>query len=326
MKLYYSLSTLLFFLAANSSSAQTMFIDSSKYYTFQKAPSISEGVSFAMYFRENIYLDSINSNGEFYTVKLNAYFPEKNLEYKLRCYDSQVFYSGVVLELNSQDTFMVYELLIYNFKLKAQDTFRIQFPKAMMNITLVIDSVKEVTYLDGQKRLTQFFTMINNQHQEFLNNTLKFGSMGLGSNTGLVPFKILDRFVYEKVLISVCSNDNAIYKNNDRFDSWNPNDYCDDDDIYDMVLQIRKVSIDDISKIPLTIVPCPTNNYFKIELPNDNNSWEIQVMDMYGKQVLNTEVLNNWFDCSSWPSGVYTIQLLDTQNHQIHLGRISVQH
>ena len=35
------------------------------------------------------------------------------------------------------------------------------------------------------------------------------------------------------------------------------------DDIYDMVLQIRKVSINDISKLTLTIVPSPTNNYFK---------------------------------------------------------------
>lgn len=282
-------------------SAQTTFLDSSVYYTLSSAPSLSDGHSFTHYIKEFITLDSTTNSGEYYSIIFSSDFNFKT-RYSIKYKDEKVYFSGK-LRNEDQDSFEVRDLMIYDFMLNIGDTLKIQHSASGLNIKLLIDSVKTVPFKDGKSRLTQYYTVLLGNSSEYYSSKISFASNGMGSDFGLLPFKIKHRNTpYWQNLISLCQKDkNMVYSNNERYDIWGVSDYCDETEIIAMVDEIRKLNIDNQPYNSVQVFPNPIRNELHIE--GFESIGKYKIFDITGQiqqsgdltQVIYTEKLNSGF-------------------------------
>lgn len=311
IKLLFSISLLI--LTGKNINAQNRYLDSSTYYIFGNAPSISPGLNFATYSKESIFLDSINLHGEYYKVShsLKGFDPLYH-EYYLKVKGDTVFFNGTLYNENG-DSFKVDNLIIYNFSLNTGDTFKINHSASGLNLELLIDSIKYVQNQDNQLRKTQYYTILIdslNDHRVFLPF---FASQGLGSNYGLLPFKLIKRSLqYMHELISVCSKEKvAVYSANEIFDYWNIKDYCDEYEIIDLIDTIRSISIVKNNIQNIVVFPNPTNNILQLKGISSGN---ILIYNSIGQLIINTPFVNQ-INISNLPKGMYHIFIY--QDHKV---------
>jgi len=317
IKLLFSISLLALSSIAN---AQQKFIDSSSYYTYVNAPSLSQGLNFAHYSKETVILDSTNVYGDYFTVdyyvsNLNV-IPKFYSQYNLKCIGDKVYFTGK-LRSDNKDSFEVSDLEIYDFSLNEGDTLKIKHSLSGLNIQLLVDSIKNIQYEDGIYRETHFYNVIEGIPNEYYSHPIAFAAKGLGSNFGLLPFKLIRRNApFWQQLISVCGkNKKVVYSANDQFDHWNISDYCDEQAIVDLIDTIRSLSIDRLSYQLIKIFPNPVNNELSIQ---GVSSGTYSISSSVGKKVLEGK-FENYINISGLSNGIYYI--LIKQEDKIYVNR-----
>jgi hypothetical protein len=318
-KLLFSISLLVF--TANVK-GQSTFLDSSTYYTYVNAPSVSQGLSFAHYIKETVNLDSTNANGYFYTVYYYAsdfnVIPKFNTKYNLKCNGDKVYFTGK-LRNDNNDSFEVSDLLIYDYSLIVGDTLKIMHATSGLKVQLIVDSIKNVVYQDNQTRETHYYTIFEGIPNEFYRNGLTLAANGLGSNFGLLPFKLNRRNApFWQQLISVCKkNNNVVYSANDAFDHWLISNYCNELEIMDLIDTIRSLSIDKIAYQPIKVYPNPVNNKLFI---HGISSGDYIIFNSVGQMVLEGR-FDNYVNTAGLSNGIY--YLLIKQDDKIYYSRFA---
>lgn len=279
--------TSLFSILTTNLYAQKYFLDSSTYYTYVDAPSLSQGLSFVHYIKETLNLDSANSNGNYYTVDYFAsdfnMIPKFNTKYNLKYIGEKVYFTGK-LRNDNNDSFEVSDLLIYDNSLIVGDTLKIMHPASGLKIQLIVDSIKNKVFQDNQTREIQYYTIFEGIPNEFYRNGVAFTASGLGSNFGLLPFKLNRRNApYWQQLISVCNNNNVVYSSNDQFDNWLISNYCNEIEIMDLIDTIRSLSIDEIANKTIEVYPNPVNKELFV---NGISSGDFTIFNSVGRTLL----------------------------------------
>lgn len=249
--------------------SQTYFKDSSRYYSFSNTTSLS-GNGFAYYSKELIKLDSSTATGEYYTVQYSKHYSSSysvSHKYRLRAIDNKVFYTGLIIHDN-EDSFEVDDLLIYDFNLQTGDTMKIFHAASRLDIQLLVDSVKDRRYEDGELRNTFYYSIIKGINKEYLHEeSIQYAAKRFGSDFGLVPFKFIDRFhLHWQDLISICMDGNQLmYKDSFFTEHMELKDYCEEDSLLDMLIELRKYTLNNLISGRLKIYPNPVSNVLQIE-------------------------------------------------------------
>ncbi len=197
--------------------------------------------------------DSSNTNGEFYTItytakKFSSILNETDsTNFHLRVKNDKVYFTGKLFNFSS-DSFEIDNLLIYDFALGVGDTLKIIDALSGINYKYKIDSIVNITYLDGISR------------KAFYHDNYLFFAKGLGSNLGLIPFK---SFLLKSIpltyqeLISVCKNkNNPVFSENQIFSNWGIQFDCNEKTIIKLIDTIgNSISIDDIKIKIVKIFP-----------------------------------------------------------------------
>ncbi|NUM31038.1 MAG: T9SS type A sorting domain-containing protein [Bacteroidetes bacterium] len=327
IKLLFSISFVFTFV--NNINAQISFLDSSTYYTYCDAPSISEGLSFATYSKEFVHLDSVKGQEKFYSILYSSKdWKQHSYVYFLKEKNDTVFFTGTLYNENG-DSFKADNLIIYDFSLKVGDTLKIKHTASGLNIKLLIDSVKNVKFQDNQLRRTQFYKILTRAPSEYYRVTSPFfASQGIGSNFGLLPFKLIRRnSPFWQELISVCNVEKvAVYSANSSFDHWKIIDYCDELEIIHLIDTIRSVSIDKIKQNRVKIYPNPAHSFLQIEYPQGSPGWEITITNINGKAVLQSKENIHQISTKHLPNGIYYIQLTNKKFYHHETHKIIIQH
>lgn len=305
IKLLFSIS--IAFICNKNLNAQFSYLDSSTYYTYCDAHSLTPGLSFASYSKELVLLDSANSMETFYKVLYESKdwnWNQRSYVYFLKVKRDTVFFSGTLYNAYD-DSFEVNNLIIYNFNLNAGDTFKINHSASGLNIELLVDSVKNVKYHDNQIRRTQYYTVLSSGYNRV---TLPFSaSQGIGSNYGLIPFRIIrHNSPFWQELISVCNKDQmVVFAATESFNYLNIKNYCDEIEIIDLIDTIRSVSFDEISDQHTVLFPNPTNNILKVRGMSSGNAL---IYNSVGQLVVDV-TFENQINISNLPQGIYQIIL-----------------
>jgi len=300
------LASSLFILGSFSIKAQTFFLDSAVYYVHKSEPSQIPCLVFNSYFKELLLFDSIGQLGEYYTVERT---PGKNnfsdsLTYKLRVYQDRVYFTGTLTTIN-EDTFEIEDLMIYDFNLNVGDTFVVDEYTSGLKYKLVLDSIGQKVFDDGISRETYYWKTISG-YSEFSGYALHFIAKGIGSNKGLVCFPLTERLVYSQNVISVCFNNELVYKIPDTY--YLMEDYCNEDSIQSIIEKFRSVSVARVNKQTLKIYPNPVES----DLFIDGIKYEeYEIRDQLGKTVMKGFFENN-IDVRVPKTGIY--QLLIKSN------------
>lgn len=278
----------LLFLAVKNINAQNSYLDSSTYYTYIDAPSLSQGLNFSTYSKELIHLDSANAQEKYYSVFYNSKdWKQHQSVYFLRAKNDSVFFSGK-LQNESGDSFFVNDLLIYDFSLNAGDTMKISNSASGLNIELLVNSVKDVKYQDNQLRKTQYYTILSRSPAEYYRVPSPFfASQGLGSNYGLLPFKLIRRnSPFWQELISVCTQKNNIVYLSSYFNYWGNIDYCSETKILSKIDSLKNASINNLINKKLNIYPNPINDrLINITISETDNIKSVKIYNTMGKKI-----------------------------------------
>jgi hypothetical protein len=316
IKLLFSISLLI--LTGKNINAQNRYLDSSTYYIYGNEPSLSQGLNFATYSKESIFLDSINLHGEYYKVlhTLKNFNPLYHVYY-LKVNGDTVFFNGTLHNVDG-DSFKVDNLIIYNFSLNTGDTFKIKHSASGLNIELLIDSIKYLQNQDNQLRKTQYYTILIGRNNEYWSVPSPFFAwQGLGSNYGLLPFQLIKRNLqFEQVLISVCNKEKeAVYSANEFFDHWNIKDYCDESEIIDFINTISIISIGKNNIQNMVVFPNPTNDILQLKGISSGN---ILIYNSLGQLIIDTPFVDQ-INVSKLPKGMYHIFIY--QDNKVFRGK-----
>ncbi len=308
MKLIKLLFSISIFLVINNIKAQICFLDSSTYYTYCDAPSLSQGLSFATYSKEIVHLDSGNVQEKFYSISYNSKdWKQQSCVYYLKEKNDTVFFTGTLYSENG-DSFKVDNLIIYDFSLNAGDTFKINHSASGLNIELLIDSVRNIKFQDNELRKTQFYTILTGAPSEYYNVTSFFATQGIGSKFGLLPFKLIRRnSPFWQELISVCSKEKvAVYSANESFSHWNIINYCDEMEIINLIDTIRSLFIDKISIQNIVIFPNPVSNTLQF---NHISTGNVLIYNSLGHLIVDAP-FDNQINLSNLPNGLYHLFII----------------
>ena len=301
-------------LCNHSLKAQSFFIDGATYYTYKDAYSLSPGVSFASYFKEIIKLDSTNLDGEYYSVKRTSDLKIDSFTYQLKVKKDKVYYSGL-LKNNNNDSFLVKDLMINDFTQKPGDSLRISDVGSGLKLKFVVDSIKPRLFPDGIARQV-FYYSGKNSSPEYPRQPIRFIAKGLGSDAGLVCFKLTNRInPYWQELISICSS-KQVYSNT-SFSYLKKNNFCEEDSIIQMIKIIKqKASINGLKAEKYKVYPNPTNTVLMVTIIIPEKKLRVEIADFTGKiiyQDRNPLITNNRIiiDCSRYDKGFYTVLIQD---------------
>ncbi|MCK9480274.1 MAG: T9SS type A sorting domain-containing protein [Bacteroidia bacterium] len=297
------LSVSLVLLIGKPAKAQTFFEDSTYYFVYQDAYSLTPGLDFGTYCKELLRIDSIGDMGEYYTVERTPYKPfwgYDSLTYKLRVFNDKVYLSGFLTN-NNNDSFEINDLLIYDFTLDIGDTMFVSDTLSGLYYGLILDTIVDITYLDGISRETFYWSVID-PHNEFNNIKLDYTVKGIGSNRGLVYFELLVRRTGWQGLVSACKDNTPIYLNNPTHYPIDVEDACNEDTI-----RSRVISVEHIISIPLKIYPNPAQTeLFLQEIPLHS---AYRILNVVGAEVTKGVYEGNAIPVSALPQGVYLLQI-----------------
>lgn len=281
--------------------AQTFFLDSAVYYVHKSAPSLTPGLDRNTHFKELLLFDSIGQLGEYYTVERTPgkYNFSDSLTYKLRVFEDRLYFTGTLTTIN-EDTFEIEDLMIYDFNLNEGDTFVVDEYTSGLKYKLVLDSIGQKVFDDGISRETYYWKTISGYY-EFSGYALHFIAKGIGSNKGLVCFPLTERLVYWQNVISVCFNNELVYKIPDTY--YFVEDYCNEDSIQTIIEKFRSVSVVRVNKQTLKIYPNPVESDLFIDgIENEN----FEIRDQLGKTVMKGYFEKN-IDVRGLKTGVYQL-------------------
>jgi len=261
-----------------------------------------------------VNFDSSNTNGEFYTItytakKFSSILNETDsTNFHLRVKNDKVYFTGKLFNFSS-DSFEIDNLLIYDFALGVGDTLKIIDALSGINYKYKIDSIVNITYLDGISR------------KAFYHDNYLFFAKGLGSNLGLIPFK---SFLLKSIpltyqeLISVCKNkNNPVFSENQIFSNWGIQFDCNEKTIIKLIDTIgNSISIDDIKIKIVKIFPNPASNSIQV---NGIEKGPYKIYNSIG-QLQQSGNFENSIQIESLKTGLYYI--LIEQNNFILRGSL----
>lgn len=297
IKLLFSISLLVF---TSNVKSQNAFIDSSTYYTFGSTSSLA---NFYEYIKESVQYDSTNTDGEFYSV--SHYASKYNLftKYTLRAQNDKVYFTGKLYTFQRIDSFDVADLMIYDCSLKIGDTMVIAHTASNLYIKLLVDSIRDNYYFDGKPRQTHYYSFLVRGNES--DYAYMFATKGLGSNCGLVPFRINHRNApYSKRLISICNATNTNVYTKTEFDYWELKSFCDETEIIEKVKEIDKSSIENKPYPSIKVFPNPVKNELFI---NGNGSMSNYKIYNSTGQIMDFGQLDESVKTMNLPSGFYSI-------------------
>lgn len=302
IKLLFIISLILF---ASNIKSQT-FIDSSVYYTLTTMPNLSApDPGFESYIKEVVVLDSNTQNGAFYTVNYNCENREGkfNFKYQLKNKGNKVYLTGK-LDKYINDSFDVSDLLVYDFNLKKGDTLKINNTDLELNLELLIDSIVNVLYFDGISRETFYYNVLTGGNFQQYSNIL-YASKGMGSNYGLLPFKLINiKTPYYQRLISVCDNNkNTVYVDTLMFGFYGVKNFCDEKEISDLIDIMRGVSINEVNFQSVKVYPNPSTSKIYVDGLEDG---EYKIYNSTGQLQLSGN-FENFIQIESIKTGLYFI-------------------
>lgn len=311
IKLVLSISILLY---SNALKSQSFFIDGATYYTYTDAISLTPGYSYASYFKEIIKLDSINQNGEYYTIKRSNIEKVNKIDsstYKLKVRNDRVYFSGYLIN-HIKDSFLIEDLMIYDFTQKPGDTLNISDSKSGLKQSLILDSIISRIFEDGISRQVFYYT-VNRLSSEQVWVRIKFVAKGLGSDVGLVGFRITNRIsVYWEELISICSSI-PVYSNT-KFSILKNNAFCEEDSIIQLIKILKKASFNVLGIEKYKIYPNPVKDELWVSINSPTKQLTVEIVDFTGKVIgkaINPLITNNQIkiDLSRYYKGFYTLVL-----------------
>jgi hypothetical protein len=323
IKLLFSISLLFF---TNNLKSQSFFEDSASYYTYSSAYNLGGGIFVPSMYKEQIFLDSVTSNGEYYHVKPSNYIYIHQLElsknFNLRVLDSQVFFTGFLYRYYN-DSFWNENLLIYDYTLKVGDTLTINFNSPSDTVSVLIDSISTMQTLDGQYRMVQYFSPLNSassQHVRNFINASNYNIMGLCGINGFLPYL---KFYQFKSLFSVCKSDELIYQNDSFISSFERdlkrfgyqygqtiiNNSCNLDSLENMIWLINKLDITTTVKTSFKIYPNPANQFLNIT--SSNHSLVLVEIRNHLGQMVYSDSYTPQIDISLFKNGIYFLFLKD---------------
>ena len=330
IKLLFSISLLF---ATTNLKSQSFFADSACFYTYTSSINLSGGSFIPTLHKEQIFLDSINLKGEYYSVKyISPYFmySERAKDYKLRVLDSQVFFTGYILK-GFNDSFWNENLLIFDYTLNVGDTLKINFNSELVYV--LIDSIATMQTLDGKLRKVQYYSPISNtdkKHLTTFNASQYYSIMGLGGTTGLLTYN--KGYNIFKSLVSVCKSNQVIYKNNSfvnyfetqlqnrgiNFGQTILNNACDKDSLGMMLININRLDIQKIDHGLINFFPNPAKNFITLEWKTNAKPAYVIVTDVQGKTIAQQAWDGN-VKCNlitqTWPNGIYFVRILTSDNN-----------
>ncbi|MDP2175675.1 MAG: T9SS type A sorting domain-containing protein [Bacteroidota bacterium] len=295
-----------------SSIKSQSFVDSSNYYTFATAPSLSPQTSFTHYIKEYLFLDSSNTKGDFFSVHYssNINLDSFNSIYYIKKKDNKVYFTGKLYKIEMSDSFDVSDLLIYDFNLNTGDTLKIKHSESGINLELLIDSIQNVVYKDGISRETHFYKVLESNY-EYIGFPITFSAKGLGSDFGLLPFKLNRRnSPFSQKTISVCEKDDkTIFQNNNHYNIWKNLNYCDEQVVKKYIDTIRSTSFNEINIQAIKIYPNPANQFLNITSSN-HSLVLVEIKNHLGQMVYNGTYTPQ-IDISLFKNGIYFLFLKD---------------
>lgn len=330
IKLLFSISLLF---ATTNLKSQSFFADSACFYTYTSSYNLSGGTFNATLHKEQIFLDSINLKGEYYSVKyIPSYFmySERAKDYNLRVLDSQVFFTGYILR-GFNDSFWNENLLIFDYTLNVGDTLKINFNSELVYV--LIDSIATMQTLDGKLRKVQYYSPMSNTDTKYLrtfNSSQYYTIMGLGGTTGLLTYS--EGYNIFKSLISVCKSNQVIYKNDSfvnyfetqlqnrdiNFGQTILNNACDDDSLGMMLEKINRLDIQKIDYGLINLYPNPAKDFITLEWKTNAKAANVIVTDVQGKTIAQQAWKANE-NCNliteTWPNGMYFVRILTSDNN-----------
>lgn len=304
------LSTSLLFIAGNLG-AQAIFPHQSTFMTMSDAPSVSPNLSFLHFIREKVNLDSTKNDTAYYTVNFFESDSNYSDQYNLTCYNNQVYFSGKIIDYDPNKAFNLKNLLIYDYNLKAGDSFSISENSSKMAIKIGIDSVKNISYKDGISRKTQFYHVISSQWDEYNHFNPTFFAFGLGGDHGILPFKIRNRnSPFWQRLISACNKDSV----NMYLDNFWLRDYpfipCDEKEFSTSIYKLRTAAVAEKNDTRIRVYPNPTHANLRVD---GIESGSYLILNSLGQTLLsgnfNREIL-----IESLKPGYYSIIILSNSS------------
>lgn len=315
IRLLLSLSFLL--LCYSPAKAQTFFPDSTVYFVYKDAYTLTPNADNSTYYKELLRVDSLGDMGEYYTVERTPYefhpsYIYDSLTYKLRVFNDKVYFSGFLTN-DYNDSFEINDLLIYDFTLSIGDTMFVSDTPSGLYYGLILDTIADITYLDGISRETFYWNVID-PHNEFENIKLNYTVQGLGSNRGLVCFELSVRRTGWQGLVSACKDNTPIYLNNPTHYPIDVEDACNEDTI-----RSRIVNVELIVSTPISIYPNPAQTkLFVEEIPIGR---EYRILNTVGAEVERGVYEGDSIPISHLSQGVYLLQI-QTQE-QIYQARFA---
>ncbi len=325
IQLLFIISLLIF---TNNLKSQSFFEDSASYYTYTSGANLSGGFFIPSLYKEQVFLDSITSNGEHYHVKSSNYIYRHEIKlsknFNLRVLDSQVFFTGYLFRYYN-DSFWNENILIYDYTLKVGDTLTINFNSPSDTVSVLIDSISTIQTLDGQFRMAQYYSPLNStssQHVRNFINVPNYNIMGLCGINGFLPFLKLYQF---KSLFSVCKSDQLIYQN-DSFISYFENNLrnwghqygqtiinnpCNIDSLEIMMRKIDLLSTQSIENNTIIIFPNPANQFLNITSLN-HSLVLVEIRNHLGQMIYSGSYTPQ-IDISLFKNGIYFLFLKDEQ-------------
>jgi len=300
-RLLFSISLALLF--CQNASAQTFFKDNTVSFIIKEVQTLKQADECR--FKETIRLDSVNLNGEYYTVRVGSNLKDCKSDttiYKLRTLDRRVYFTGDYNGLAKKD------VLIYDFNLLDGDTLEVVLEPGKGTFQSKIDSVRSIVYEDGIARNTQYHSFFKRGNLPIKLNGNIFIAEGLGAQTGIAFFPLNNWPYWRHDLISVCHQDTLMYiwPEYDVKPNIIPiNEYCDEDSISYLLGYVETKSINNIPKNQITVYPNPTSEFLQIK-GMEQGSFEIY--NTHGS-LLQSGILEKQISVSDLVPGFYYLLL-----------------